>query len=147
METGQIKVVWVASEGDAKRWAAAAREAGGSGSLQGRWKPSEEDLVEGESPPSEGDRMEPLTAAVLIVGAGWLIQRLSDVISDHRHPASQVIDMRTTPAVIRTVLGIKPPGTVIVLKMVDGDPVETRYSPDRRDEALAGLMKLPGLAG
>jgi hypothetical protein len=136
MPSDQCEVVWVAPETESRRVAAAATHDGGVAAHRGKWVSAEDPLDD------DGERMEPLMAVGLIVATGWLITRISGLLADHLRPGSQIVDMRTTPPVILVARHIRPPGTLVVLKTVNGQPEERRYEPEQRDEALSILRDL-----
>ena len=138
MNPGQFEVVWVAPESEADELAEAAKRQGGTANRRGKWVPDDDLLAD------DGDRMEPLMAIGLIVATGWLITRISDALRDHLRPELQIVDMRRTPPIVLVARHIHPPGTLLVLKTVNGQDTEERYGPERRDEALAVLGGLFG---
>ena len=138
MPSEQVHVRLVVPESETADLAAAARSAGGTAETPKRWAPDLATLHK------FGDQMEPLMTVALIVSTGWLIGRLSDILLDHRHPQSQLVDMRVVPAVVQPAPYVKPPGTLVVLKREDGKDVEKKYPPERRDQALEVLPKLFG---
>jgi len=136
MPSEQVQIIWVVPESETSVLSAEARSVGGTAETPKRWVPDPNTIHK------FGDQMEPLMTVALIVSAGWLIQRLSDILLDHIHPQSQLVDMRVVPAVVHPAPYVKPPGTLVVLKREGGEDVEKKYPPERRDEALAVLPKL-----
>lgn len=139
MASERSEVVWVASETASKGIARDAGDDGAHVQPRGKWTPGDEaldELVE------DGDRMEPLTAVGLVVATGWLVGRLSKLLSDHLRPESQIVDLRETPPTLISTPHVKPPGTLVVIKLVNGEAREERYPPEDRDRALEVLPKL-----
>lgn len=136
MSPQQLEIILIAPEPRAEEIAKSVELGGGTADLRGMWSPENDRLADLTE---QGDTMDPLMAIGLIVATGWLIKRISDTLSDHLHPESQIVDMRSTPPILLVARHIKPPGTLIVLKTVDGQHKEERYTPDRRDEALTFL--------
>lgn len=135
MSTSEISVQWVTKESAAQAFTVSVREGGATVVETKGWVPSPDELDD------YGDTMfEPLTAVVVIVGVGWLIRRIADVLDDLTRPEGQLIDIRKHPAIVRPLPKAKPPGKLVIVSH-QGTQV---FLPERRDEGIALLRALLG---